>query len=751
MRRAIALGVALTALAAVMVTAAGPAGAQDPDEPAKIVPADQRTQPTAPPSGIYDFKDVNLGHAITECPQARVKGIFPRPPEKRVIDRVEQYSEGGDDRRTNEEFFCQPQNETAIDVNPLFPKNVVAGANDYRMGWGTSGFYASNDSGQTWYTGIMPFPSLPSGDNLDGGGDPVIAFDRAGIAYYAEINFNRTDDVNGIFVMRSTNGGYTWNRPCVPINVGTPTDDQARCGGTGDPRQPGDGVVTFQPENDPTPPNGSSANFSVTFHDKEWMTTGPRPAGVQPVCFAPETRTPIPAGQPGCPQANIGVDRIYVTWTAFNNPTGAPFFIVSSTIEFSYSDDQGRSWSPRRTINGSAPFCQFAFAGVNNCDDNQFSVPTTHPETGELWVAFENFNTEDENQILVVHSADGGQTFDGPYYVTNVFDVNFPVTGANNRPDCANRGQQGGRAVLTNSCFRVPMTLAIVADKRGGAFNDNLHLVMSDNRNGTRVSTNTDVFYFKSNDGGRTWIGPTRVNNDASVSPANRDCARNPFGPEPLQPDCPAGVHTGNDQWWPWLDINRFGHLNVVFHDRRLDTTSTASEWPTSRSRTGNYLVWNWGAQCEIKRADSRECVAPAATAIPQPTTGVNPPATAIPPGAGQQFLGGFHNFGISDFPSNWDYCFRAGIFCGDYNAVAVTDNDTKAYAHWTDARNGRSSGGPTSPQAGRNPACEQSDVMVDEYSTTSADAGQKQEKPEDRMFDVTPCPMDSGEWRNTG
>jgi hypothetical protein len=746
MTRVLALVGAVAALATFTVLAAGPASAQEEGEDRKFTPSDQRSQPTAPPSGVYDWKDLNFGTALSECPQARLKGIFQEPLDRRIKDRVEQYSEGGDDRRTNEEYSCFPQNETAIDVNPVVPKNIVAGSNDYRLGWGTSGVFASTDSGQTWYTAIMPFPSLPNGDNLDGGGDPVIAFDRAGVAYYAEINFNRTDDQNGVFVMRSTNGGYTWSRPCITPSQQNPAGadtcpPSGASGGPTDPRQPGDGVVVYQPENDPTPPNGSSANFSATFHDKEWMTTGRRPDGVQPQCFTPR-HEPAP-----CNPDLVGVDRIYVTWTAFNNPVGTPFFIVSSTIELSFSDDQGRSWSPRRTINGSAPFCSFAFAGEGNCDDNQFSVPTTNPHTGELWVAFENFNTTDENQILVVHSADGGATFDGPYFVTTVFDNNFPVTGNNNRPDCASRGQQGGRAVLTNSCFRVPMTLAIVAEKRGGEFTDNLHLVMSDNRNGTRISTNTDVFYFKSNDGGRTWIGPTRVNNDASVSPANRDCERNPFGPEePLQPACPAGVHTGNDQWWPWVDINRFGHLNVVFHDRRLDTTSTATEWPTSRSRTGNYLVWNWGAQCEVKTADSRECVSPAATEIPQPTGGVNPPVTETPPGAGPTFLGGFHNFGISDFPSNWDYCFgRGGTFCGDYNAVAVTDDNTKAYAHWTDARNGRSS---RTGQFGRNPQCEQSDVMVDEYSTTSADAGQKLEKLEDRMFDVTPCPPDGTEVR---
>src|SRR3712207_7841982 len=112
---------------------------------------------------------------------------------------------------------------------------------------------------------------------------------------------------------------------------------------------------------------------------------------------------------------------------------------------------------------------------------------------------------------------------------------------------------------------------------------------MWDNRNGTRINTNGDVFFFTSKDGGMTWIGPTRVNDDPSTQPANRDCGRNPAGPEPLQPACPpATVFTGNDQWWPWVDINLQGDLNIIFHDRRLDVDSVAHEWPTDRLRPGN-------------------------------------------------------------------------------------------------------------------------------------------------------------------
>ncbi|MDQ3066908.1 MAG: hypothetical protein M3R12_07145, partial [Actinomycetota bacterium] len=193
---------AIFAIVALTATAAQAAGPGDQ-------PRDLRNNPAAgSPSGAYDFKDQQLGTGITECPQAGKIDEHPKPLDRRVKDEAEKVS-NGNDRRVNQDYACFPQNETALDVNPTDNRNIVAGANDYRLGFGSSGFYASTDNGNHWYDGILPFPSLPSGDNLDGGGDPAIAFDRAGVVYYAEINFNRTDDVNGIFVMRSTNGGFT--------------------------------------------------------------------------------------------------------------------------------------------------------------------------------------------------------------------------------------------------------------------------------------------------------------------------------------------------------------------------------------------------------------------------------------------------------------------------------------------------------------------------------------------------------------
>jgi hypothetical protein len=695
-------------------------------------------------SGPLDFRDSSGGTNVTECPQAGLRDAQSKPLDKRAKDDTEKKAEQGGDIRVNQDYSCLPQDETAIDQNPKVSRNLIGGANDYRLGWGTSGFYSSTDNGQHWYDGITPFPSLPSGDNLDGGGDPVIVFDRDGVAYYAQINFNRTDDTSGVWVNRSTNGGFTWTRPCVAIRTAPAPSEQGACGGAGDVRQPGDGTVAFQQD------NNSTLDGSVPAYDKEWITAGPRPSGQSPTCFTPFAHTPTV-----CNAAVIGSDRLYVTYSLFSGAGSAQIFLQ-------YSDDQARSWSAPKLINGGAAFCGAGGRANNGCDDSQGSQPTVNPTTGQLWVGFINGDTEDEDQYLVVTSTDGGNTFTGPFRVDTLYDVNEP-RGVNGRTDCNARGQGSTRTVLTNTCFRAdPIFNSIVADKRGGAFADDVYVVLYDNRNGTIRNSNNDVFFYKSTDGGVTWIGPTRVNDDPSQAPANRDCGRNTNSIRGNPASCPA-TGTGNDQFFPFITINKRGDLNVSFHDRRLDTDSPigVGAWPASKTEVGNYLVWYWGAQCTITQtatvtasnttvpSGASQCVAPEAVVNPTGVTGFNPGAGPIPGNGQNTSTLPFQNFQISDIGTNWDYSFRAGLFAGDYSGNAsgstVTGDDTQTAALFTDARNGRGSGDPTSTEPGRNPICEQSDVFFDRY--TSSGGGKKHADENggkaDSSFIVAPCPAD--------
>ena len=692
-------------------------------------------------SGPLEFRDTPAGTNLTECPQAGLRDTNPKPLDKRAKDDTEKKAEQGGDIRANQDYSCLPQDETAIDQNPKVARNYVGGANDYRLGWGTSGFYATTDNGNHWYDGITPFPSLPSGDNLDGGGDPVTVFDRDGVVYYAQINFNRTDDTSGVWANRSTNGGFTWTRPCVAIRTAPAPSEQGACGGAGDVRQPGDGTVAFQQDND------SSLNGSVPAYDKEWITAGPRPSGQSPTCFTPFAHSPTV-----CNSALIGSDRLYVTYSLFSGAGSAQIFER-------YSDDQARSWSPAHQVTGGAAFCSAGGRPNNGCDDNQGSQPTVNPTTGQLWVGYINGDTTDEDQYLVSTSTDGGNTFAGPFRVDTLYDVNEP-RGVNGRTDCTARGQGSTRAVPTNSCFRFdPIFNSIVADKRGGEFAKSVYVVLYDNRNGTIRNSNNDVFFYKSTDGGVTWIGPTRVNDDPSQTPANRDCGRNTNSIGGNSANCPA-AGTGNDQFFPFITINKRGDLNVSFHDRRLDTDSPigGGAWPTSKTEVGNYLVWYWGAQCTITQTatvttgatsvpgGAAQCVAPEAVVNPTGVTGFNPGAGPIPGNGQNASTLPFQN---SDIGTNWDYSFRAGIFAGDYSGNAsgptVSGDDNQTAALFTDARNGRGSGAPTTLEPGRNPICEQSDVFFDRY--TSNGGGKKHPEENgakaDSSFLVAPCPDD--------
>ena len=226
MNRALVASI-LLALAALLVAMTGAASGAEGHDGTRVAM-----------SGAADLRDVDLGNNITECPQAGMN-TEPEPLARIERDLVWRLSDRGDDTRANTEYACFPQNETTIVVNPTNSRNIVGAQNDYRMGGAFNGINATTDGGRHWYDLIGPFPSVPNGETLDSAGDPALTTDREGTFYYASINFNRTDDSNGIWVNRSTNGGFTWSRGCAAIDASSPpnpSDDVARCGGPGDPR-----------------------------------------------------------------------------------------------------------------------------------------------------------------------------------------------------------------------------------------------------------------------------------------------------------------------------------------------------------------------------------------------------------------------------------------------------------------------------------------------------------------------------------
>jgi hypothetical protein len=483
----------------------------------------------------------------------------------------------------NQDRSAQPHNETHVAINPKNPYNVLVGANDYSLGFGSSGTYASFDGGATWYGGMQTFPQVkfclltqmvmgsgtcPSQiqtlDVMDGGGDPAVAFDRDGVAYYAEINFKRVGCISGVFVFRSYNGGQTWSRPLYgPASVG-------------DTKQDGDGIIAVSPND----------NDCSTFFDKEMIGAGPRPAGATLVA--------------GTDTAHLSSDRLYVSYSGFHQvppvaikPPQPPEVALDSATFVAYSDDQGRHWSstnglPLATtgyVGGtSAAYCAgwtggwVAPPGTNTCADSQGSDVQVDPRNGKVYVSFNNGDNNDTacnsggtpamTQILVVSSSDGGATWSAPARAACV-NPNIAVADATACP--ASNASTG----LSNLCFRVPIA-STGSNVTVNPIHGSVHVIWMSNAGGTAWTgasglTDVDVFTSASTNGGTTFGNPVRVNQDT----------------------------TKFDQFFPWGRTGPDGTFYVAYLDRSQDpagnligeTLATSPDngatWTTQKLSTG--------------------------------------------------------------------------------------------------------------------------------------------------------------------
>jgi hypothetical protein len=273
------------------------------------------------------------------------------------------------------------QNETTIAVNNTNPRNLVAGANDYRTfntreqrndgaGWA----YTTFDGGRTWKNVLPPHLTFATGapaplSYMDAAGDPAITFGPGNTVYYANLVFSRAaapagqQVATGLTVSTSHDGGLTWGEPSI-LQL--------------------DGV---KPDGTPTP--------SYIFNDKEWIAADPHSG------------------------------TVYVTWTRFTYDTSGRY--LESPIYMRKSKDFGRTWSAATRV---APSLDGFKGGITPF--NQGSNPQVGND-GTLYVAYQASvcaaadcgAADDHDAVVVATSRDGGTTFKNEEVAT---DYDFPDT-----------------------------------------------------------------------------------------------------------------------------------------------------------------------------------------------------------------------------------------------------------------------------------------------------------------------------------
>ena len=417
-------------------------------------------------------------------------------------------------------FPTNKQNEPTI---ALYGTHALAGSNDEQnqppcgpgpvRGWtastnncsffpevGTSGVYASSDTGTTWTNlGMLPgytdttntapsagrFATSAARGSLVSDGDAVIVF-------------GPTPDGNGNFAFANGVRAYYANLAAYS-NAGRPGNQQAELIAVS--ISDDYGASWF----DPVVAAKSSGNV---FNDKEdiWADRN---------------------------ELSPYFGRVYVSYTEFRPPSE-----TAEPIVFVYSTDGGLTWSGQNQISQA----------YNNATKGgrQGSVIRSGPH-GEVYVIF-----EDGGQQVAVVSLDGGRTFSKKIAIGAVKDIADPIPGANFRTDSfasagvdqnngtvyvawSDAASGSGRIVVASSHDRGQTwstPVAVSNGREGYAFFQGLDVAPNGRvdvgyqaqtqRTTTSYGTSNasiDSYYVSSVNGGTTWSRPVKVST-ASSDPA---------------------------------------------------------------------------------------------------------------------------------------------------------------------------------------------------------------------------------------
>jgi hypothetical protein len=103
-------------------------------------------------------------------------------------------------------------NEEQVWVNPTNPENIVAVWRDFRLHYRRVAYGYSFDGGMTWTDALFDEPSYEKQS------DPGLTVDSEGNYYAVLLDYSDDLNFNGLFVLKSTDGGVTWSDPVAAVD-----------------------------------------------------------------------------------------------------------------------------------------------------------------------------------------------------------------------------------------------------------------------------------------------------------------------------------------------------------------------------------------------------------------------------------------------------------------------------------------------------------------------------------------------------
>jgi len=343
----------------------------------------------------------------------------------------------------------QPE-EVSIAINPLNPKNLVAGANININFWST-------DGGETWKEGYI------TSKEYGVWGDPCLVFDLNGQAYFFHLSRpSQSQWIDRMVCQKSTDGGATYSAPGTYTGLNLPKKQDKEWACVDYTTSPGRNNIyltwtQFDAYESRLPQDRSNIMFSFSSDGGLNWSPAKMINEVPGDCMDNDSTVEgaVPAVSPN--------GDIYVAWSG---PIG---------IVFDRSTDFGKTWLDKdisvcEQVKGWA----YDIDGIYRCN----GLPITccdisnSPYKGNIYINYTDAtNGENDMDVFIVRSTDAGDSWSAPIRV--------------NQDPVGNKKQQ-----FMSWMHVDPVTGAV-------------NVVYYDRRN--YDSTQTDVFIARSTDGGETF------------------------------------------------------------------------------------------------------------------------------------------------------------------------------------------------------------------------------------------------------